>query len=520
MIETAKKAWSIVSRDLKLTLTGAALLATGAIGLALAWVPAGRATSDSAWYLDGARHLARGFGYTTAYVPIGATAPRAIAEFAPGFSALVGLGIRLGLDARRSAAVVLASSYVVYVAAAYLLALVAAGTRWWLVACALAGALAIHPRVLFALDTVGSDLPCAAIWIVAVALGVHQIQRRDPSTFAVMGIGVCLALAVFVRWAAMCLVVAFGVAWLVSLPEHVRIGRRLRLTACITAIVLGLISPWLIRNHLLAGTFTGGRRLLVGSPGAVATAAITGLTAAVIPVDAFSSAGDAWVGLYRLAIGSVVVAVFVVCCQAWRKRSVRFLLVATAGSVITTILSALVSPIDPLSATRYWLPVWPLVAALGIASLTRVERNLAARMVAGALALVVLVTAVRFADAFRRGLREATYGVGFLDRSWTESVAMRYALRECSDDRVLCNDPRVLLIQGGVRLISDLPDTSEKVLPLLAAPRVCIVYLTKPTTERIERQRPAQEQLLRTMAQRQLISRVQQDDVAEVWVSK
>src|SRR6185369_12967631 len=109
---------------------GLIMLVVVATAIVWIWAPAGDATSDSASYLDGARHLAAGGGFVSSQVRIGATAPRPIVDFPPGFSLLMVPGIRAGLDVQHSAAVVLGVSYVAYCVATYLLLLAASGGRW------------------------------------------------------------------------------------------------------------------------------------------------------------------------------------------------------------------------------------------------------------------------------------------------------------------------------------------------------------------------------------------------------
>ena len=67
-------------------LVGLALVALGSAWLALSWEPAGRASPDSAFYLEGARHPAAGQGFTTSRVPVGATERLPITLHPPEFS--------------------------------------------------------------------------------------------------------------------------------------------------------------------------------------------------------------------------------------------------------------------------------------------------------------------------------------------------------------------------------------------------------------------------------------------------
>ena len=79
--------FSRVRQDRIACTAGLLLIAATAAWLASAWDPAGVATPDSATYIDGARSLARGDGFTTARIPIGQRRRQPVSVFPPGFSA-------------------------------------------------------------------------------------------------------------------------------------------------------------------------------------------------------------------------------------------------------------------------------------------------------------------------------------------------------------------------------------------------------------------------------------------------
>ncbi|HEX4355620.1 MAG TPA: hypothetical protein VHZ95_21990, partial [Polyangiales bacterium] len=62
------------------------LLIAGIARFAWAWGPGDAGAFDSAYYLDGARHLARGDGYVSAAVTSEAPSFQPIVRWAPGFS--------------------------------------------------------------------------------------------------------------------------------------------------------------------------------------------------------------------------------------------------------------------------------------------------------------------------------------------------------------------------------------------------------------------------------------------------
>jgi 4-amino-4-deoxy-L-arabinose transferase-like glycosyltransferase len=323
------------------------------------WAPAGDATSDSASYLDGARHLAAARGFVSAQVRIGATAPRPIVDFPPGFSLLMVPGIWIGLDVQRSAAVVVGVSYVVYCVATYLLLLEASGGRWPRLALLFVAVLMLRPGVLMTLDTIGSELPGAAFWMVAVYLGFRLLTRPTPDLRRSVAIGILLGCAFLTRWSALYLVIPFALGmFLASAPRWSR-WQRLRCTLVVLVVPLSVAGPWIVRNYLTTRTLFGYRRIHFADPLAVAADALRGLGAGPFTVPENSLA---WARLGVMTMLALLALFVIARRRAWRHGPVRLALVSALGYGALLVLSASTSPIDPLRSPRFWLPVWPLLA--------------------------------------------------------------------------------------------------------------------------------------------------------------
>jgi len=221
--------------------------------------PGSYAWPDSGIYVDGARHLAAGQGFSTSLVSIGEESPRAVAIFPPGFPALVAVGIRVGLPPRESASLVLSIAYAGYTLAAYVLVLLAAGRRWWPLAAGVALFLALQPLVLHAMESVLSDLPFASCTTAAAALAVLVAARPRPSRVALAVLGALLALAVFVRWAGFFTLLGITLGVLVGAGSSWTPAERVRRVAWIAVGPLALLGALCLRNFVTTGTLLGHR---------------------------------------------------------------------------------------------------------------------------------------------------------------------------------------------------------------------------------------------------------------------
>ncbi|MGH7291655.1 MAG: hypothetical protein ACREJT_10625, partial [Myxococcota bacterium] len=370
--------------------------------------------------------------------------------------------------------------------------------------------LMLHPAVLQSLDTIGSDLPGAALWVTAVLLGVRLLERPALDLRRTAVIAVLLGLAVLVRWSALYLAIAFAVGVLSAAP-HWSVRERLRAALVLGLVPLCMIGPWVMRNYLSTRTVFGYRRIRLVDPPSVAADALRGLGGGLVDLVGWAPLGAAVLLLALLGLALAHP-------RTWRPP-LRLLSVSAVVFVVLLVGSASVSPIDPLSAPRFWLPIWPLLLAVLIASLVPARgaaHRVGLRMPVLALALVL--AGGGFAGAFLDGLDGAAAGRGFLAPSLAGSAPIDY-VRGRASATLLCNDPRVVLIHAGVPLIHELPDTAAPVRALLDRP-LAVLLFTETMTPRIEARLDAQRRLLAALEDEGRVTRIAADAVGEVWVSR
>lgn len=498
---------------------GLLLVAAAAAWVAWAWVPAGQAGGDSAYYLDGARHLAQGQGYTSSRMRITSTRLQPIADFGPGFPLLIACGIRAGLDARSSAALVLAASYVLYAVVLYLLLLEVSRDAWWPFAFLLSSVLILHPDVLFLVDTIGSDLPAAALWLCTVYLAIRLLRGTEPDRASATAAAICMSLALFTRWAMLYALLALSSALLISLPGTWRFRDRLRATAIIALLPLCALAPWVLRNYLTTSTLFGYRRIELDDPLRVAAEAMTGLGSGFWAGDL---GGGFELARRGVTVVSIALLVFVFATRrCWQYAPVRLLLASAGGYTLLLVLSASVSPIDPLSAPRFWLPVWPLLGAAALGSLAGAGvRDWMGTATAFVLAAQLLLTGRGFAIDLLHRLPEAHSGRYLFKDSLARSAPIRFLRQKSYAGYTLfSNEPRVVLVHGGVDRIHDLPDSADVLRPLAEAGDVCILLFTETVTPRIEATLPARRRVIETLRSEGLLERVDADQAGEVWLS-
>jgi hypothetical protein len=495
---------------------GVIVLLIASLAVVWIWVPGGRATSDTPSYLEGARHLAVGDGFVTSHVRSGASAPRRIVDFPLGFSLLMLPGIWAGLDAAQSGAAVVAMAYVAYGLATYLLLLAASGARWPGLTLLLVAALLLSPGVLLMLDTIASDLPGAALAIAAAGLGFRLIARPAPTPGAGIAIGVLFGCALLTRWSALYLVIPFALGMFLSAPPAWRHRQRWRAALVVLLVPLAMAGPWILRNHLATRTLFGYRRIRFADPLAVAADALHGLFRGTL-----DTAGA--LGRLQLGVTTALAALTLFALArrgAWRNGAVRLALVSGLGYGTLLVLSAATSPIDSLRAPRFWLPAWPLLAALVLATAS----HLAAKERSGsglrlALALLATVGGYQFGREFLDGSATADSRRGLRADSLATSSAMAYVRRH---DRVmlLCNDPRVVLANRAAALVHELPPSPEDVEPLLRRAPVAILLFTATASPVIDGRLPAQRQMLRQLERDGLLLRRGADAASELWLSR
>jgi hypothetical protein len=442
-----------------------------------------------------------------------------IVNYGPGYSLLIACGIRAGLDARSSAALVNAASYVVYAVVLCLLLLEVTRHALWPFAFLLGSVLILQPAVLLLVDNIGSDLPAAALWLCAVYLAIRLLRHTEPDRASVTAVAICMSLALWTRWAMLYALVALSSALLISLPGTWRIRDRVRATAVIALLPLCALAPWVLRNYLTTRTVLGYRMIELDDPLRIAAQAMTGLVSgfwAGDPSAAFELARRS------VTVVSIALLVFVFATRrGWRYAPVRLLLASAGGYTLLLILSASVNPIDPLSTPRWWLPVWPLLGAAALGSLARAGvRDRMGTATAFFLAAQLLLTGHGFAMYLLHRLPGARSGQFFFRDSLAQSAPIRFAgQKSAADYRLFSNEPSLVLVYGGVDRIYDLPDSADVLRPLVEAGDVRILLFTEPVRPRLDAGLPAHRRAIETLRSEGLLERVDADHAGEVWRS-
>jgi hypothetical protein len=491
---------------------GLGLVLGAAGGVVYVWVPGQAATPDSASYLEGARHLAAGRGFSTAWVEPGAAAPRPIATFAPGFSLALAAGLRAGASEGASAAWVLGLSYVVYAAGTFLLAVLAAGWDLWALALLATAFALLHPGALLALDRILSDLPFAAWSVLGCCLALRLVAQREPHARWAALLGLWLGTGVLVRWAGMHFLVTTLMAVGVTRAARGR-GHWLREPAWMALAAAPVVVAWLARNRVRAGSWTGGREIALGEPLAVLRDAGSGLGAGLVEAPA------GWgVALAALLLLAAVVALLRRDRRSPRAPAELFLAVTALGYAGLLVGSSVLHRVDSLASTRFWLPLWPLLGALAVCAVPA-ARGRARGLAACGVALLLLLPAGRFGVALARALERADEGAIYLSPVIVGSTVLREA-RAARGCAVLSNNPAALLASASFPSLHRLPRSrAELVRALDDEGSVCIVYFTMSDTRSVEASRPDHRRLIEALAEEGRIRRVARDPVGEFWVS-
>jgi len=511
-----RSTWLLLGGSPWAACSGAVLVVICAAWFASLRMPGGYAWPDSGIYVDGARHLAAGQGFSTSLVPIGKQPPRPVAVFPPGFPALVAIGIRLGLPPRESASVVLSLAYVGYTLAAYALVLLAAGRRWWPLAAGVALFLALQPLVLHAMESVLSDLPFACCATAAAALAVVVAARPRPPRVTLAALGALLALAVFVRWAGLFTLLAIALGVLVGAGSSWTPTQRVRRLAWIAVGPLALLGALCLRNLVTTGTLLGYRVFALSPLLETLGAASQGLGAGFSGV--LPGAGRALAVL--VVLGVVAVAFGKLAPE--QRRAVRVLAVSAAVYTLLVIGIALIQPFDALWYPRFWLPIWPIIGALLAATAAGIRRPGLAASVLAVLLVCLAGLGAGYALEFYGKPPATRVPSVFGNPAVANSVPARWARERQSTCRMLSNAPRALIAHGAFDTIHTLPTSLEAMAPLLdsGGERFCIAWFSARASPSVEQRRRANRALMRTLAQEGRIARVDRDDLGEFWISR
>lgn len=321
--------------------------------------------NDSATYLDGALHLARGEGFVTNRTALLSTEPLPITLWPPGFSAAMVPGIWLGLSTAQSAGWVLGACHVLGALCLFLATLRLGTPRslglGWLVSLT----FILQPHVLGSAESVMSDLPFTALVLAALLVSLHITRRARPSPWWHALLGALLGCSVLVRYVGLFVApcVLLG-TWLgLRRPR----GRWHGLSSMAPGVLVfaALAGAWPVRNARLGGQPMGRRGLAPNEVGAQLDEAMAGLGLWVDDVTeplghaALEHGAQAVLGA-GLALGLWTL----LRRRRFRQAGPRTLLVVLASYAALLVLAASLHDFDSLKHSRFWLPAWPLAALL------------------------------------------------------------------------------------------------------------------------------------------------------------
>jgi hypothetical protein len=502
---------------------GLLLCIIGAIAFATAFHPADRATPDTAFYIDGARHIAAGAGFSSAMAKYDEAAPVPMSKFGPGFSALMAPGLLAGLSERKSAALVLGASYSVYALAVFLLFVTAAGRGIWPIAVLATALVLVGRGSLLALDSILSDLPGTALALTGIGLATRLVSEPVPSRKTALAAGAFFALAVLVRWSGLLLLVAVGTGIWVALRSRVALGQRVRLLGWVAIAPVVSIGPWLIRNLALTGTLLGRTGNRPTDPVFLATSALEGVLTDVLDSRVLLGPDSAMETLYTGLVCAAAACGFftLLRTRAWQHPGVALLLTTQIGYTALLLVTASLRSVDPLFNPRFWLPVWPMVWAVALALLGRVVAPRALRRTFGvSVAIPALLTLGVLGYQVAGSMHSADEGRGYFDEAWQRTAdRVGAVLDERSDCSIVSNDPRALLIHHSYTRVVVLPDDTEKLLTLLEKEGTTCIVLFKRGPNSVLKRLARGRQILREVEGDLRIQRVSHDEFADIWVS-
>ena len=435
-----------------------ATVTLGAIWIATQWGPGQNGTFDSAFYLDGSRHLAHGDGYVSASTQPERLDYAPVTRWAPGFPAMIAATMVLAdVPALSAAAMVLGSAYVSCVLLILLLSMRLLGRHRLAMGTVAVLFFATQPDALAALDILLSDLPFAALALLNTYLAVKIAQAQRSRFFELGTFGCCLATMVMVRYAGALfvpgLMMALGTALLLRRRRLLEVVRVL----LVPSIVLtASIAAWIVRNRQFGPEPFGERHP-------------SQATFAEMLEPAARGALSWWFTIREIAGGAkleylVPAATLLACCtcvalaisnSARAREALLFTVLPSASYFILMVFAASNVRFDPIGNARFWIPVWPLsiiaVSAL-IAASTRVWSHIASFLL-GVMAAALIVGQ---AALLQRNLPSAQERRGLLAERWQRASV---ALPEPLACRLFVTDVRPFMLHRELGPTSEIPLT-------------------------------------------------------------
>jgi hypothetical protein len=474
----------------------ALLLLVAALAWARAWGPAEEGFFDSAFYLDGARHLAKGEGFVSAGVANADGHYAPIVRWAPGFSALMALPIACGMAPLRAAACVLATAYATAIALVFLLGIELTGRRHWPSALLASICFGAQPSVLESMDALLSDLPCGAASLWAMLLAIRLARSPRPTLLQRVTFGAALMLLVLLRYAGL----FFAAGLLLALA--IVLWRRSPLRVLAPSVgVLGLgVGAWMLRNRRLGAGAFGERvweqtdptqQLRLGAAGA--------LTPFRELIDrAESEPLQLWTSWLLLAAAACFLALLF---RSWprARRKLLLLVLPMAAYFAALVTTATLMRFDPINNPRFWIALWPLLTWLALTPALQPSRGfwlIPRCVVLGAL----LWSAGLFATRAVQGVGTTHRYRGLLAERWQRAADVLPAPGEC---QLFVNDARPFMLHRALGPTPIIPPSLEELQATTARfEHVCIATIDRSLrlSSSAERRRVAQSRAVQALA--------------------
>lgn len=504
--------------DLRGVIAGAVVLVLFSVAIAVHWRPGTIGHHDTAYYLDGARHLAQGAGFVSAESNTDGQ-KLAIANWPPGFSLLIVPGLWLGLTVHASAALVLGGSYVLLLLSTYALLLLCTRADRWPFALASCLVLGLTPSLLDMQNRLLSDLPMSAVVLLSLALSVALLRSVSSwqDTRWAYGVSVLLAVllsaAVLIRWAAMFAVFGVVLAMFLSVPLR-KLRRFWKQVGTFAAAGGALVGGWMLRNWALTGETMGKRSLRATDPALHIERAVDGVFLWATDVREFLGVESAGWHSYRVLLGSL----FVLSALGFSKAKfdfavgVRVLCITAVAYFSGLIFSASNHAFNSLLHPRYWIFVWAVLLCLAFSISASASGRLKWPLRA-VFSLSLLFYAVVGVGQYR-ARHDAAVVLQRTRAAPVQEVAEEMSRRKC---QIVSNDNRVLLVNHGYEQLFRFPSSKSQLRKLATRGSICVVWVRPEGASRLKVAKK-QRELLQFAEKKKWIHRDRRRSTYEIWL--